>query len=556
MRQTMNSSVKPTSAPSTLIAPIGGWNTRDPLANTSSKYAIVIDNYFPRTTDLQLRKGITRYKTAYDIDNPTRPPFLRLFSYMPQDNSAGCLFAVSDEGFMKFNTIASSTPELAISSAATNGLWQAINFNNAGGNWLWCCCGDGTNKARVYNGTTWTILDGDSTPALDYSAEWTDVCSFKRRLWLARKDSSTLYYLDVLAIAGTEADSTLHKLQLGSLWNKGGSILKIMSVSLDAGEGSDDYLAIFSTEGQVCLYKGTNPSADDDWELVGVYDIPRPISNTCFAKYGGDVVIMTENGLLTFSSLLQSVMIKNSVMSSDIIQTAWADMVARVREVGARNGRSLQQAGKYCGIVVYPEQNMLVCNFLNDFRYNEATQEQSFSYVQFVMNTLTGAWCRFKNLNLTWLVNHRDSIYAVADRYMYKFWEGYSDNKGIISGILKTAYGFPSGRGTNSRITLIRPVLQSDTSTPRYTLRIDSDYEQILRLGRARNNINRTDLALWDDAIWDEDYWVGSERVSQDWTTVNHYVGKAISIRMRINSLGQNISVVAFDLITQSGGMI
>lgn len=555
-RQVMNSGAKPTASPSTILAPVGGWNTRDPLPNMQSKYAIILDNFFPRTADLQLRKGISQYRTCFDIDKPSRPPFLRLFSYMPQDNSGSCLFAVSDEGFTRLEASPSDVPVLKISSPASNGLWQSTNFSNAGGNWLWCCCGDGVNKARVYNGTTWTILDDTSTPKLDYSTEWIDICNYKRRLWLARRNSDVLYYFDVLAISGTEKDNTLYSLPLGSLWNKGGSILKIMSISIDSGEGSDDLLAIFSTEGQVCLYKGDSPTSADTWFLIGVFDIPRPISGNCFVKYGGDIGIMTENGLVAFTNYLQTIEVKRSILASDVIREAWLEMVERMRIIAKQEGKTLQEIGKYCSICLYGEQNMLICNFLYDCRFDRDTQKDVFTFVQFVMNTDTGAWCRFKNLNLTALVNHRDSIYCTRDRFMYKFWEGTSDNGAFITGMLKTAYFFPSGRGTNSRITLIRPVIQSTIPHPKFSLAIDSDYEERTRLKRTKLNDNTLEVGIWDETYWDEAYWNGRGRVSQGWCSVNHYIGKAISVRMRIKVRGQEMSFVSFDTITQSGGMI
>ena len=128
------------------------------------------------------------------------------------------------------------------------------------------------------------------------------------------------------------------------------------------------------------------------------------------------------------------------------------------------------------------------------------------------------------------------------------------DNRGSISAILKTAYMFPSGRGTNSRITLIRPTFQSQVRDVKYSLVIDSDYLERQRL-KAPGTIMEN-IAYWDEAIWDDAYWQGEPRVSQDWTTISHYVGKAMSMRLKIISKGHGVALVGFDLITQSGGMI
>lgn len=555
-RQIMNSGARPTATPSTIIAPINGLNIRDPLANMQSRYALVLDNFFPRASDLQLRKGYVLYSSCYDIDHKDRPPFVRLLSYAPATSTGNCLFAVSDEGFIKLDTNKHTTPILKIDSPATNGLWQSVNFSNAADDWLWCCCGDGVNKARVYDGTKWTILDDTSTPALDYSTEWVDVCSFKRRLWMARRNSDVLYYLDVLAIAGTEKDKTLYSLPLGSLWNRGGSIIKIMNLTLDSGSGADDYLCIFSTEGQVAVYKGSNPNNDNDWGMVGIYDIPKPLSANCFIKYGGDIILMTENGLLAFSEMFQTIEIKHSIMSSAIIHNAWLEAVDRLRLVGKDKGLTLQQIGQYCSLCLYGEQNMLICSFLHDITTDEDTGEPRYIYIQYVLNTESRAWCRFKDLHMSAFTNHRDSVYCISSRYFYKFWEGYTDNKILITAIMKTAYFFPSGRGTNSRITLIRPTFQTQVVNVRYSLVIDSDYKELQRLKTPKVITNMRPLGIWDEALWDEAYWVGEPRVSQDWTTISHYIGKAMSLRLKIASRGQEVLLVGFDLITQSGGMI
>ena len=121
---------------------------------------------------------------------------------------------------------------------------------------------------------------------------------------------------------------------------------------------------------------------------------------------------------------------------------------------------------------------------------------------------------------------------------------------------MKTAYFFTSGRGTNSRITLIRPTFQTQVMNVKYSLVIDSDYKELQRLKTPGTMLGIRPTGLWDDALWDEAYWVGEPRVSQDWTTISHYIGKAMSLRLKLASRGQEVLLVGFDLITQSGGMI
>lgn len=563
----MNSSSNPTATPETLLASVKGLNGRDPLPNMNRLYALQLDNFFPTATDLMLRKGVRTYHNCYDQEHRDRLNFTRLFSYIPSNNGGvdnSCLVAVGGEGFVELPATPSTEPISRIDSYATNRQWRAVNFTNSAGSWLWCCCGDGTNKARVFNGDEWKILgeDEDDDMPLSFSTEIYDVCSFKRRLWLARRDSTTLYYLDVLAIAGSVEEQSMYSMPIGSLWDKGGYIIKIMNLTLDGGEGSDDYLCVFSSEGQIAMYKGTDPNGQDDWELVGVYNTSRPIGRNCFVKFGGDVIFMSEQGLVAVSSLVQNNVIEREkeeqtttrkLFKSDIIQPIWKQAVDNLKIIGKDIGLSFQQVGDYCDLTLYPAQSMLICNFL--YWYQLTGNEERANFIQYVMNTETGAWCRFKDINCSGFVEHKGDVYCVGERKMYKFWEGFADNSVKITGTLKTAYVFPSGRGTNSRITLMRPIIQSQSAYTKYRLLIDTDYAEQGRIGYIR--VNRAgEGGVWDENFWDEAVWDGRGLVSHQWATVRHYPGKAISIRFRIASVGQEIHLIGFDAISQTGGMI
>ena len=41
----------------TVTAPVGGWNSRDPLASMKPTDAVVLDNWFCTPTELKTRKG-------------------------------------------------------------------------------------------------------------------------------------------------------------------------------------------------------------------------------------------------------------------------------------------------------------------------------------------------------------------------------------------------------------------------------------------------------------------------------------------------------------------
>jgi hypothetical protein len=52
--------------------------------------------------------------------------------------------------------------------------------------------------------------------------------------------------------------------------------------------------------------QGTNPSDATAWSRVGVYFLGKPLGRRCLVKYGGDLILLTQNGAFPLSLALQS----------------------------------------------------------------------------------------------------------------------------------------------------------------------------------------------------------------------------------------------------------
>ena len=52
------------SRTTTMAAPVGGWNARDALSAMAPGDAVTMQNWFPSTSDVQLRQGRTVWCTG------------------------------------------------------------------------------------------------------------------------------------------------------------------------------------------------------------------------------------------------------------------------------------------------------------------------------------------------------------------------------------------------------------------------------------------------------------------------------------------------------------
>ena len=153
-------------------APIGGWDAISPLANMPADRAVQLDNWFPQTSWVELRKGFVRH-----CNTNTGQPVETIAAY--QGNSDNVLFGVSDK---KIFDVTSDTA-ISLVTGLSNSRFQFANFATTGGNFLYMV--NGGDAPQYYNGTTWltaAITGEDST-------QFVTVTPHKNRLWFAQNQS-------------------------------------------------------------------------------------------------------------------------------------------------------------------------------------------------------------------------------------------------------------------------------------------------------------------------------------------------------------------------------
>ena len=528
MRQTLKAPDQAgTGIPDEFPAPVGGWNARDPVASMRPTDALILDNLFPRTSDISVRKGFELFSTLpADIDGSSPHNVGALMSYSPP-TAVKKLFAGLDDGIYDISAGGSVS---AISSAGTNRYWQHTNVTTSGGSFLWCC--NGVDESRVYNGSSWTLLNGTSSPALTgiTSTTITNVSLHKARVYFCKKDSLSFYYLPAASIAGAAVEYPM-----GAIFKRGGYLMATDSWTLDGGTGSDDYFVAITSEGEVAIFSGTDPASANTWALVGLYFIGQPLSRKCFCRFGGDLIVLTTQGAFPLSKALIYASITKSYAISDKISKAWTDFTALY------SGLPGWQA------ISYPSANM----FLVNVPIVDRQELGAFYSYQFVMNTQTGAWCRFTGQNSEVWAEHDGELYFGNHNYVYKAWTGYSDNGGVIDARVKSAFKTNKNRRVG-RVTLLRPIMQG-TGDIEIQLGIDSDYSESSWYGAEISYANA--LATWDTAIWDDAVWATNSRTISNWRSVNHVPGRNLALKMRFASRGVPLSWVTTEAIIQVGGI-
>lgn len=525
MRQAVGRAAQNSAHSVPIPAPVGGWNARDSLMKMPEQDAVFLDNFWPTAGNVELRKGFETFATLPADTAPTLHDVKALLSYNTPA-AVSTLFACDNTGI--YNVTAGGSIS-TISSVITNGQVRSVNQATSGGNFLWCC--NGVDKSRYWAGSAWTVLDGASTPALTgiTSTDVINVSQFKTRLMLTQKNSLSFWYLPVVSVAGLAVE-----FPLGSLFKRGGYLMATTSWTVDGGAGSDDFFVAITSEGEVAVYAGTDPSNAATWALVGTYFIGKPLSRTCFLKYGGDVIVLTVQGPVLLSKALQSSVIDRTSNLSDKIQKVYTSYV--------ENGQSIfgWQA------VLFPEAQMLLVNIpvMDDATYNIIT-----SY-QFVMNTVTRAWARFTNMSAQAWVYHAGGLYFAAHNKVYQAWTGTDDNGGVITGKAKTAYNYLRSRGLTKHVKLLRPNFTASASIDTQ-IGLDADFSS-KALYSNTSNISQT-VALWDVAKWNEGVWSGGDETVAKWKTVAVSPGRCFSVRLRLSCKGTTMAWNAVDVVAETG---
>ena len=580
-----------TATTASIPSPIGGWNARDSLANMAPTDAVQLVNWYPTPTDVSLRKGYAKASTGItgkvnslmnyavvtggyklfaaagtSIYDASADPATVVYTGITVDklqhvsisNTAGN-FLVACNGTdatmvydgTRWFSIATTTTAAAISTITHVGAVATLTTATAHG----LVTGNRITVAGAsptdYNGTyvitrtgattlTYTMATTPATNAITVgtyttvgitgvdSSTFISVNLFKSRLYFTQKNTLKCWYLDVNSIGGAA-----NALDFGSIARNGGFLQAMGTWTLDAGQGADDYAVFVTNMGEVIVYNGTDPTTAATWLLKGVWQLGQTFNRKCFFKWSGDLLLLTQDGLVPLSSALQSSRLDPRINLTDKIYYA------------VSQAATTYYASFGWQINYFASENMLILNI----PINGGME-------QYVMHTITKSWARFTGLEAyCWETSGSNEIYFGGDGYVANFYQGNSDNGANIQASAQQAYSYFDSPGQLKRFTMVRPIFQSNNGLPTTAVNISTDFEPQTEFGTLTFNPASTIGGVWDVSVWDDALWSAGDLVTKTWYGVTG-LGFSASINLSIASQGIDFKWTSTDYVMEKGGVL
>ena len=503
---------KPVAVSKSLPAPVGGWNARDSIAEMDEKDAVILTNFFPSTTSVNLRGGYTRFSTGYGAQVET------VLAYSGATTNK--LFGIAGGGV--YDATSGGAVGAAAISGLTNSRWQYVNIATPGGNFIEMC--NGADHVYTFDGTTWTDRDGAITGVS--SSTLIGINLHKNRIWFVQSGTLKAWYLPVQSISGAA-----NALDLSAFCPHGGYLMAMATWTMDAGYGVDDMAVFITSNGDVLVYRGTDPSSASTWALVGVFWVGSPIGRRCFIKYKGDVLLITQDGLLPLSEALESSRVNPKVALTDKIQKATSDAVTNY---GSNFGWN---------VVPYPKENALVLNVPVATNANQQ---------QYVMNTITGSWCNFTGWYANVFELYLDNLYFGSTDFIGKAWATYADAGQAIMAQGLQAFSYYGSPAQTKRFTMMRPTFYA-SSPPAVLGQMNVDFDQTAATATLASA--SAVGGLWDQVTWDQGIWGAGLELSRQWQGASG-VGYCGAPNLLTNTNSIQLQWLSTDVVLEPGAIL
>lgn len=533
--------MKRVSEMATFPAPIGGLNFADNLVTMPATDATVALNVISQPYGIELRKGNVRHATGLSSGSEVHT----LVEHLTANSTVSPrLYAFAGTSMYEV-TAPGDAARTALLTGLGNAVWNGPKVSNASGanRILFNGVADGIwikndfSIARITQDLTGippagTIYGVDPKVLIGGTVH-------QKRVWLVEKDSTKAWFLAPEAISGAAT-----MFDFGAIFLNGGHLVAIATWTVDSGTGLDDMLVAISSEGDIVVYSGIDPGSGTpgDWVLKGVFSAGRILGQRAVVRKEGDLLIMTQFGLLSLSAAI------SSENFSDANSKAYLS-----RKIQYKLSQYASDLLTTFGWAVHPSpnNNLVILNVPSIAGSG-----------QFIFSTVTGGWTQFSEFDaLCWSKFGESTVYGDREGNVWRALEGYTDGAiqsdavtitpgEPVLGEVQTSFNFFQSLAVVKHAKLLRPTFVGSQSID-YAIMINPDFNYDPATIPGVSGIIGD--SIWGTAIWGTDLWIGSQMsgTQHEWAGIGG-LGSAFALRLAIRSAKPTLWA-SYDIMYEEG---
>jgi len=496
-----------------ISAPLKGLSLSSKLVTGDPLTAVVLDNWVVEENQIKARAG-TQLRYTHAAGNPVET----LVPYYGEPNK----LAVATAGEMRLldNTL--------VQGGFTSNDWSWTSFSNLSAT-DYTIMVNGHDGVWSWDGTT-MVKEAVTAPATEtwiVPDQFNIVLSHMNRLWFADTSNLAIYYLPIQTKSGEVA-----LLPLNAIFKRGGTIRAMYTWTTEGGTNLNDQLAIFTSNGELAIYGGVDPTSPTDFTLQGVFRFDAPMSKHSVVNYGGDLYVLISTGLVPMSTMMRA----ESEQLAQADRNIFSNFVAA--SLAHRGAPGWQ-------VLLNPTSGRMICN-LPQGGINTYSQ-----MVRFMPNPIWATWSALPSRCWAWL--DARLYFGSDDGKVYETHADFqSDNGQPIKVDVMPAwsnYGTPATK----HFKMVTPYLQTDGS-PKPMLDMKVDYDMTAPANQPDVPVSGIPGADWDTATWDVDSWGGTIQSRNNWTGVGR-MGRVGAPRLTLLVLNYSVSLAGWDVLYEKGSI-
>ncbi len=524
-------------------APIGGIDNRLALGSNDLNHCVYTYNLMPNVDGMRVREGYREWQIG--VNGGASSGVHTLIPFNSSDNAIDDkLFAVNNEGIWDVSVYGATPIRMAtfanVLDVAGYGTFTR-HVNQAEVDIMFYA--DSVNGLWEYtvSTNTWAVptgITGVSVAAINF------VMVFKNNVWFGVQDGTVGYYLPILANAGA-----VTKQYFGDKFRLGGALKGMFSWTVDGGNGVDDILIVVSSSGDVIVYQGDGPDADN-WGMKGVYYIGQIPNTPRFgSEQGGELYLLSAYGVVSMNDLLQGV--DSATLMSDL--EAHGSMAAKIAG-SIRHKMKLSINVPGWDVATVPSLGGILIS---------APQYGSQAHEQFYYNIATRGWGIWRGVPMECFTNFADSVFVGTEDGRVLIMDSPVDNALLtpvsppingddIDFSILTSFSSMGSDGIFKRVHLIRPDFVS-TIAPSHSSQARYDYDIAEGMNVSLDPPVDATVAIWDAAAWDLALWGDDAGVTFPSIGGSWGLGRYCAIATK-GSSRTDTNLIGWDIIYTSGG--